>query len=194
MTTEPLNDPFPGRIGIGDGPESPCKVIAFDFARDGDAAAVVARRDANGVIHIDQMSPGGRAELIARFNEIGRQLWEQCEQVVRQLALVLRPVVDTIVALHHAFEDAGLYELDPDEIRIGLLEDEADDYAYENRDTPRHDLDVCAHICGGDPDHECAIAASTTVKYQNLAGGVAHMPTCRPCFLSETAAKERADA
>lgn len=48
-----MTDPaFPDRIGIGDGPAVPCKVIGFDFTRDG-ATSVVGHRDENGIMYID---------------------------------------------------------------------------------------------------------------------------------------------
>jgi hypothetical protein len=54
--------------------------------------------------------------------------------------------------------------------------------------------DTCAHICGPDPDHRCQAGATTRLTYDLPSGGTRSMPICSPCFESETAAKERADA
>jgi hypothetical protein len=53
---------------------------------------------------------------------------------------------------------------------------------------------TCAHICGADPDHQCQARATARLKYPLPSGGTRSMPLCDPCFESETAAKERADA
>jgi hypothetical protein len=48
---------FPDRIGIGDGPEIPCRFVAFDFARTDVAPPIVGHRDADGTVHIDDRGP-----------------------------------------------------------------------------------------------------------------------------------------
>lgn len=179
-------------------PEIPRKMIGIDAAPGQEATIVTGWRDADGVIHIEQMTVEDRARTIAAFSEIGRNIREAWEGAARQLAAALQPTLDAIVALHHAFEAAGLYDLDPDQIRIGLLEDDADDYADTYRDTPDPPWAAgwctCGHVCGPDPDHECQAAATTALKHRNLAGGVTQMPICGPCYESETAAKEHVDA
>lgn len=54
--------------------------------------------------------------------------------------------------------------------------------------------EVCAHVCGPDPDHECGARADTFLQYPLPSGGTRSMPICEPCFTSETAAKEGAHA
>lgn len=145
------------------------------------------------------LSAEDRAALQAAFSEIGRKIRETWEAALRQLAAALQPTLDAIVALHRTFEAAGLYDLDPEEIRIGLLEDAADDYADAYRDTPQLGFTLaeratCGHVCGADPDHECTAAATTTLGHRNLAGGVARTPMCAACHQSETATTEAANA
>lgn len=56
---------------------------------------------------------------------------------------------------------------------------------------PDEDSNVCAHVCGGDPDHVCDVRAATQLTYGLPSGGTRAMPVCRPCFNSEWAAKQR---
>lgn len=53
---------------------------------------------------------------------------------------------------------------------------------------------TCAHVCGADPDHQCQAGASVHLTYALPSGGTRSMPMCGPCYQSETAAKETADA
>lgn len=64
--------------------------------------------------------------------------------------------------------------------------------AYSN--WPTDDSATCAHVCGGDPDHQCDARATTHLTYDLPSGGRRRMPMCGPCFASETAAKEHVDA
>lgn len=140
-----------------------------------------------------------RARLQATLSEIGRQFREHMVGIMRDLRVALQPTIDAVIALGRAFEAAGLYDLDPAEIRIGLLEDAADDYADAYRDTPQLGFTLaeratCAHVCGPDPDHMCQAAATMELEHQNLAGGTTRTPMCSPCHAAETAAMEAADA
>lgn len=54
--------------------------------------------------------------------------------------------------------------------------------------TPRPAAMICAHVCGPDPDHECAARATTVLEHANLAGGITRMPMCGGCHASEAAA------
>lgn len=56
---------------------------------------------------------------------------------------------------------------------------------------PDDNSNVCAHVCGGDPDHACDARAATQLTYDLPSGGTRAMPVCRPCFNSEWAAKQR---
>lgn len=51
--------------------------------------------------------------------------------------------------------------------------------------------EVCAHVCGADPDHICSARADTFLQYELPSGGTRDMPICWPCFSSEWAAKQR---
>lgn len=109
-------------------PDAPRKMIGIDAAPGRDAAIVSGWRDAAGVVHIEQMSAEDRARFIAGLNDLGRRLREQCEQVVRQLAAALQPAIDAVVALHRAFEDAGIYELAAEaRLEIEETDDDADE-------------------------------------------------------------------
>lgn len=136
-----------------------------------------------------------RARMQAASAEMGRRFREQLEPVMRQLAAMVQPVIDAFTALHRALEAAGVYELSAEEIRIGRLEAEAEDYALDYRDTPqlglmRAERGTCAHVCGPVPDHECQARATDVIEHRNLAGGTTRMPVCGPCGQSERAAME----
>lgn len=143
------------------------------------------------------LSDEERARLQAALNELGKRIRDEWAATLRTLTEAMRPTIVWLTELSRRFEAAGLYDLDPTEIRIGELEADADDYAHVYRDTPLlaspGERATCAHACGLDPDHECQAAASTVLKHRNLAGGTTRMPICGPCHQSETAAKERAD-
>jgi len=47
---------------------------------------------------------------------------------------------------------------------------------------------VCAHVCGGSPDHVCDARATTTIRYRLPSGGTRALPLCAPCAEAETAA------
>jgi hypothetical protein len=122
------------------------------------------------------LTPEQRAALIAAFSETGRKLREAMEVVVRQLAAQIRPVLDWMVTFDTQLREAGVY---------GITE--------ADHDSPEWG-DVCAHVCGQEPDHECDARATGTIEHQNLAGGVTTMPVCGPCRAAETAALEAASA
>jgi hypothetical protein len=158
----------------------------------------------------DLLSPEDRARLQAAFNEMGRQFREQWELIVRQLAPIVQPVIDAAVALHRAFEEAGLYDIDPDE--LGDDEERSDEnpsvetFTVAATITPVASDEAsavpgfgaesvtCAHVCGPDPDHACDARAVTRLAYNLPSGGTRSMPICGPCYESETAAKENVDA
>lgn len=86
---------------------------------------------------IDLLSDEDRATLVTGFNEIGRRLREQMDELLRQLCVSMQPVIDNLAALHRRFEAAGLYDIDPADIRIGP--DDLDDEAYP----PDRIVEIC---------------------------------------------------
>lgn len=63
----------------------------------------------------------------------------------------------------------------------------------EDSDTnwPDDNSNICAHVCGGDPDHTCDVRAATQLTYDLPSGGTRTMPICQPCFNAEWAAGQR---
>lgn len=53
---------------------------------------------------------------------------------------------------------------------------------------------VCAHVCGGNADHECDARATEQLTYALPSGGTRTMPICAACNAAEMAAKEHVDA
>jgi hypothetical protein len=52
-----VSEQTPDRIGIGDGPTAPCRVVGLDMTSGGEAAMVSVHRDGHGVMHIARHDP-----------------------------------------------------------------------------------------------------------------------------------------
>lgn len=79
----------------------------------------------------------------------------------------------------------------PLQVQITATVDWGDPLADSDANWPDDNSNICAHVCGGDPDHACDVRAATQLTYDLPSGGTRTMPVCRPCFNSEWAAKQR---
>ncbi len=261
-----MTEHYPDRIGVGDGPGAPCRVIGFDFTPDRDGPIVTGRRDADGVLHIDSVRTPRRPshdEIVAHFSRLRTaadfavditappnscarcgtdqrdhdtgHAYVQPDDALRlarmrerrRARLTPRPqfaqLPDVLVtftadttrladsvrrlgeAISGALQPAIAAERARQESITAGTRTPAETPEYEalrrailalSTSGPilASDADwdaqgaVCAHVCGGSPDHVCDARATTTIRHPLPSGGTRALPLCAPCAEAETAA------
>jgi hypothetical protein len=257
---------YPDRIGVGDGPGEPCRVLGFDFTPDRDGPLVAGHRDADGVLHIDSLRTPRRPshdEIAAHVSRLrtaadfavdisappnscarcgteqrahdANHAYTQPDDALRLARMRERrrarlnprpaptPLPDVLVtfaadtarvaesmrrlgeAISGALQPAIAAERARQEAitigapapaespgyealrRVVLAMQGAGPILASDADWDAQGA-VCAHVCGGSPDHVCDARATTTIRHPLPSGGTRVLPLCGPCAVAENAA------
>jgi len=143
----------PGRIGVGDTPGIPCRVVGFDFTPDSDGPLVAGYRDADGALHIDSVGDASPRVQVAYWAQAMapafREFHEQMRHTLEAIGVSLRPLVE-FIEQHPELRDMQ----------------------------PEPPTEGCHHFCGRWPEHDCDGEATGTLAYRP---GGREVPVCGGC-------------
>lgn len=209
--TDFVTEGFPSRIGTGDGPGAPCRVVAFDLAAETTPRFSYAVATSTPGVYCDR-APRDAQPNSCRYCGVeqrghdGPHRYEAPGDALRLARMKARredrlgqPVrvagpevfatfaVDT-ARLAEAFRRLGesvarAVEPMAAQIRAAAL---ALGAASSGVHWPA-EAAVCCHVCGPDPGHVCDARATTSITHPLPSGGTRVLPLCGPCRQAESA-------